>query len=90
MVTRRWLDSNQRLNSDLPQVQLAGTIFNPPQYRARGVARFEAGTFKANAAVNYIGALEDPRFGVAERLSPSATLDLGVAPTSSAWLVFSQ
>ena len=78
-VAGSWLDSNQQLNSDLPEVQLAGTIFNPPQYRARGVARFEAGAFKANAAVNYIGALEDPRFGVAERLSPSATLDLGVS-----------
>lgn len=78
-VAGSWLKSNQQLNADLPEVQLAGTVFNPPRYRARAVARFEAGTLKANAAVNYIGALDDARFASAGRLSPSATVDLGAS-----------
>lgn len=78
-VAGSWLKSNQQLNADLPEVQLAGTVFNPPRYRARAVARFEAGTLRANAAVNYIGALDDARFASAGRLSPSATVDLGVS-----------
>lgn len=74
-----WLDSKQQLNADLPEVRLAGTIFNPPRYRARGLVRYETGRFRANATVNYIGALEDLRFGSSDRLSPSATLDLGLS-----------
>src|SRR3546814_4988494 len=47
-------------------------------YRARGLARYEAGPFRGNVAVNYIGALDDPRFADSPRISPSATVDLGI------------
>lgn len=74
-----WLDSSQQLTADLPQVQLAGTVFNPPRYRARGTARAELGGFKANAAINYTGALADRRFATESRIAPQATFDLGVS-----------
>lgn len=74
-----WLKSGQRITADLPEVQLAGTIFNPPRFAGRGTARYAAGGFKANVSVNYIGALVDRRFGEEQRLSPSATLDLGLS-----------
>lgn len=73
-----WLDSNQQVVAGLPESQLSGTLFNPPRYRARGLARYEAGAFRGNIAVNYLGSLRDPRFAEAERISPSATVDLGV------------
>ncbi|MGB5779079.1 MAG: TonB-dependent receptor [Allopontixanthobacter sediminis] len=76
-----WLRSNQTITPDLPEVQLAGTAFNPPRYRARGAARYQAGGFIANAAVNYIGPLIDRRLAVVQRLSPSATVDLGLRYT---------
>lgn len=74
-----WLDTSQQLTTELPEVQLAGTVFNPPRYRARGTARFEAGGFKANAALNYTGALADRRFVEESRISPQATIDIGVS-----------
>ncbi|WP_390550828.1 TonB-dependent receptor plug domain-containing protein [Qipengyuania sp. MTN3-11] len=72
-----WLDSDQQLTAALPKVQLSGTVFNPPRIRARGTARYETGAFKANAALNYTGALRDRRFAEESRIAPSATLDLG-------------
>ncbi|HCE22835.1 MAG TPA: hypothetical protein DF282_10025 [Hyphomonas sp.] len=73
-----WLRSRQTITSELPEVQLAGTTFNPPRYRARGAARYRAGRLTANAAVSYIGALVDRRLATVQRLSPSATVDLGM------------
>lgn len=73
-----WLDSQQQVVAGLPDTQLSGTVFNPPRYRARGLARYDAGPFRGNIAVNYLGSLRDPRFADAERISPSATVDLGV------------
>lgn len=77
-----YLDSSQLLTPELPPVQLAGTVFNPPRYRARGTARLSTGAWVANVAVNYTGALLDPRFTPARRLSPSATVDAGVRYTA--------
>lgn len=74
-----WLDSTQRLTRDLPEVQLAGTIFNPPKVRARGTVRFESGAFKISSSLNYTGALNDERFPSSERIAPSATLDLAAS-----------
>lgn len=77
-VSGSYLDTKQRVVPDLPEVQLSGTVFNPSRYRARGLARYEAGPFRGNVAVNYIGALDDPRFADPTRTSPSATVDLGI------------
>lgn len=76
-----WFESSQRVAADLPETQLAGTIFNPAKLRLRGTARLEAGPLAANAAVNYTGALLDRRFGTDRRISPSATVDLGLSYT---------
>jgi len=73
-----WLRSRQTITPELGEVQLAGTTFNPPRYRARATARYQVGGFIANAAVNYTGALVDRRLAEVQRLSPSATVDLGV------------
>ena len=73
-----WLKSEQQITPDLPPVRLAGTIFNPPRFRGRGTVRYQAGPITTNAAVNYIGALEDRRIAQIERLSPSATIDFGL------------
>lgn len=74
-----WLDSRQRITADLPEVQLSGTVFNPPRFRARGSANFETGPVQATAALTYIGALSDRRFAAARRVAPSAMVDLGVS-----------
>lgn len=78
-VSGSWLESEQRVTAGLPVTRLAGTIFNPANMRLRGSARFVAGALTANAAINYSGALEDRRFDEVRRLSPSATVDLGLS-----------
>lgn len=74
-----WLASKQRITAELPEVQLSGTVFNPPRFRARGSANFETGPVRLTAAVTYIGALYDRRFASESRLAPSTNIDLGVS-----------
>lgn len=71
-----WLDSSQQLTPALPQVQLAGTLFNPPSIRFRAMAGYSSPRIQINAALNYTGALNDVRFTAPGRLTPGATLDL--------------
>lgn len=78
-VSGSWLDSEQQLTADLPEVQLAGAVFNPPRYRARGSARFAAGGFNASMAANYTGPLVDRRFAAEQRIEPGTTFDLGLS-----------
>ena len=78
-LTGSWLDSSQQITQDLPDVQLAGTVFSPPRYRARATGYFASGGLKLNTAVNYIGTLTDRRFAQAQRIAPSATIDFAVS-----------
>ncbi|MBX7481680.1 TonB-dependent receptor plug domain-containing protein [Qipengyuania qiaonensis] len=73
-----WLDSAQRVTPTLPDVQLSGTVYNPPRYRARGSLRYQSGPLTANAAVNYTGGFTDERSVGGGTVSPSATVDLGL------------
>lgn len=75
-VSGAWLDTRQRITPDLPEVQLSGTVFNPPRFRLRGSAGFQSRTVQVAVAVNYTGALEDRRFATTTRLPASATVDL--------------
>jgi outer membrane receptor protein involved in Fe transport len=78
-VSASWLDSKQQLTADLPDVQLAGVVFNPPKFRARASGRIVAGDFTATLAANYSGALVDRRFAAEQRVEPGATFDLGLS-----------
>ncbi|KUO56540.1 MAG: hypothetical protein APF78_09435 [Sphingomonadales bacterium BRH_c3] len=71
-----WLESSQQLTSDLPEVQLAGTLFNPPKLRLRGTASYANGGFRLSSSLNVTGRLTDRRFATESRISPSATLDV--------------
>lgn len=73
-----WLESSQQLTSDLPEVQLAGTVFNPPKLRLRGTASFSSAGFRLSSSLNVTGRLTDQRFATESRISPSATLDMSV------------
>ena len=74
-----WLDSKQQLTPDLPEVQLAGVVFNPPRYRGRALGRLTAGDITARVTANYIGALVDRRFAAEQRIEPGLSFDLGVS-----------
>lgn len=71
-----WLETSQQLLPALPDVQLAGTVFNPPKLRIRASAGYASSRFQIGSSLNFIGALEDNRFAAPKRIAPSATLDL--------------
>ncbi|MBU2605193.1 MAG: TonB-dependent receptor [Alphaproteobacteria bacterium] len=74
-----WLKSSQQLTADLPEVQLAGTVFNPPKLRLRGTASFASGGFRLSSSLNMTGRLTDRRFATESRISPNATLDMSAS-----------
>jgi outer membrane receptor protein involved in Fe transport len=71
-----YLESSQRLAPGQPVVQLAGTIFNPPHWRARGGAVWDVGRASFSAFVNYLGPSTDNRFATPETIAAFVTLDL--------------
>ena len=79
-----YLKSDQRLAADQPKVQLAGTIFNPPRWRGRAGAVWDAEHLGFSAFVNYIGALRDDRFATVETVGAFVTLDLNASVRTGA------
>ena len=71
-----YLKSNQQVAANRPNVDLAGTIFNPPHWRGRAGAGWEAKRLAFSVFVNYVGSLTDNRFTTSERVGPFVTLDL--------------
>jgi outer membrane receptor protein involved in Fe transport len=71
-----YLESSQQLASGQPVIPLAGTIFNPPHWRARGGAVWNVGRAGFSAFVNYLGPRTDSRFVTARTIGAFVTLDL--------------
>ena len=79
-----YLKSNQQLAANRPSVELAGTIFNPPHWRGRAGAVWDAERVGFSAFVNYVGALTDNRFGTSEKVGAFVTLDLNASVRTGA------
>lgn len=73
-----WMRSRQKISQTQPEMRLAGTVFNPPKFRARGGASLAAGTFDLSAFVNHIAGVDQTRIVPAERLHGMTTLDLSL------------
>src|SRR3546814_3201193 len=71
-----WLDSSQQLLPGLPVTDLAGTIFRPPHFRARGGLTLSDKAFSLAAFLNHSASVTDNRRPAAIKLSGSTTLDL--------------
>jgi iron complex outermembrane receptor protein len=57
-----YLKTTQQLIEGRPFQDLAGTVFNPPHWRARAAAGWERDSFRLGATVTYIGGTKDNRF----------------------------
>lgn len=79
-----YLKSDQRLAASQPKVQLAGTIFNPPRWRGRAGAVWEAKQLGFSAFVNYVGSLKDDRFTTDANVGAFVTLDLNASVRTGA------
>jgi outer membrane receptor protein involved in Fe transport len=75
MLNGSYLDSEQRLGPGQPIVALAGTLFNPPHVRGRGMLTWSLGPVTASGAVNYQGPVEDRRFAPVARIAAVTTVD---------------
>lgn len=71
-----YLKSNQRLSPMQPVEELAGTIFNPPHWRARQTLTWTGGPSSATLAVSYIDSVSDRRAVLGRRVSSMTTVDL--------------
>ncbi|MBV1691390.1 TonB-dependent receptor [Novosphingobium sp. G106] len=72
------LDSEQLRGAGQPVSVLAGTIFNPPHFRARASATWAKGPLNLAATVNRIGGVDDARFATVTAIPGMTTFDLAL------------
>jgi iron complex outermembrane receptor protein len=70
-----YLKSRQRLSQDQPAQQLAGTIFNPPHWRAQAIAGWTHDSFSLTTTFNYIGGTSDNRAAPTIRVGAFRSVD---------------
>lgn len=73
-----YLESTRVLLPGAAETPLAGTVFNPPHWRARGGLGWSDERLSISSYVNYIGALNDMRTTTVYELEGQATFDLTI------------
>ncbi len=71
-----YLESDQQLGAGLPVTQLAGVLFNPPHFRARGSGTWTRGGLALTFTGSYIGGVDDTRTPTLVRVGSMTTFDL--------------
>lgn len=70
-----WLWSNQNFTGDSANIALAGTVFNPPRFRARGSVTWSDRRLTVGAYVSHQSGLSDNRQNPAAWVAALTTLD---------------
>ncbi|RSU54894.1 TonB-dependent receptor domain-containing protein [Sphingobium yanoikuyae] len=83
-----YLKSDLRLSPNQPVIKQAGTIFNPPHWRARGSANWQRDGVAATLAYNYIGGVTDRRTSSSYEVGSFQSVDASVTlkPGFDGWL----
>ncbi len=71
-----WLRSKQQLLPGQPTTDLAGQIFYPPHFKARGGTTYRRNDASISAFVNYVGGVTDARRATSASVASFTTLDL--------------
>jgi outer membrane receptor protein involved in Fe transport len=71
-----YLRSTQTLIAGAATTQLAGTLFNPPNWRGRASATWNLDGFSLNTTVSRVGGVDDERTGTTVNISGQTTVDL--------------
>ncbi|WP_206243564.1 TonB-dependent receptor [Novosphingobium terrae] len=71
-----YIQSKQQVSTSQPILPLAGTIFNPPNWRGQANLTWKHGDATVNVSGHYTGSIIDNRAITPVRLSSRATLDL--------------
>ncbi|MBA3895970.1 MAG: TonB-dependent receptor [Sphingomonadaceae bacterium] len=77
-----YLTSTQQISSTQPVLPLAGLLFNPPHWRARGGLDWDAGWWGMTAMANYAGSISDVRFVPVAKLKSITSIDLAAHVSS--------
>lgn len=75
-VAASYLKSRQQLAAGQPIVERAGTIYNPPHWRANANATWRHDNFSFTSVLNYIGGTTDNRFAPSTKVGSFTTLDM--------------
>jgi len=70
-----YFTSNRQITPTLPWQEIAGTIFNPPHWRARMSASWEKDNVTLTAVGNYIGGTQDSRTAPVVGIDSFADID---------------
>ncbi|MCP3732168.1 TonB-dependent receptor [Sphingomonas sp. MG17] len=73
-----YIESEQVLVAGQPTVQLAGTIFRAPHWRARGGVSWQEGGLTVTSYLNYVGGTEDRRVSPFVDVGSFTTLDAAI------------
>ncbi|PZU06719.1 MAG: TonB-dependent receptor [Sphingomonas sp.] len=73
-----WLWSNQKISESLPVTPLAGTIFNPPRFKARASLGWANDALSLMTYVNHMSGLEDNRSTPSVRIDSQTTFDASI------------
>lgn len=71
-----YLDSKQQLTAAKPILQRAGTLFDPPHWRGRLGASYEAPAVNLATYLNYIGSVQDTRYDPPELVDAFTSIDV--------------
>ncbi|MGN6279004.1 MAG: TonB-dependent receptor plug domain-containing protein [Sphingomonas sp.] len=75
-IDTSYLTSHRKLISSLPDIALAGTLFNPPRFRGRAGATWSVAELTLAGFVNYTGGVDDRRSAPVVRMHGQTTVDL--------------
>jgi outer membrane receptor protein involved in Fe transport len=73
-----YLTSARILIDGVPELTLAGTVFNPPHFKARGGVSWSLDSVMVNGTVNYIGGVTDNRLTKAVKVRGMTSFDLSI------------
>jgi len=76
-----YLKSREQLTSGGPEAKLAGQIFNPPHWRARGSLSWDNGPLSLSSYVSYISGVTDQRTAEPVAIGGMTTVDLSIGYT---------
>ncbi|MGH8258921.1 MAG: TonB-dependent receptor domain-containing protein, partial [Steroidobacteraceae bacterium] len=75
LASGTWLRIQQRTVPAAPEVELTGTVFNPPRFKSRASVTWRRGAWSTTAAFNYVGRETDNTGTVAIPVSSWSTVD---------------
>lgn len=75
-VNASYLTSRRKIIPSVPDIPLAGTLFNPPRFRGRAGATWSTSDLTVAGFVNYTGGVDDRRSSTITKIDGQTTVDL--------------